>query len=313
MSWPRLGAVATGLLSFLVTATPAHAAAVSAQPAYVQTGAGTVTVTRTVDAASETASYAVNFTGQIGVHGWTYNGTLAGASSNSGFFALTSADVPAFSVTATPAGVTGECAGQSNTGSTVSPDLTPDYTFSCLLSKDGATPWLVQLDSVLTPNSAGAGATWTGAYVALDAETATVGSNRGLTFGDAQFQTATVGGGLQYSLQLSGQLAFGSAIYRGELQSELSAIVYLHDGVDMPPTDVSGRNGTHQVTGWCSGRPGGYAYDVFGGWTFFCTLSLDSAAPVNVTIKTAPTMQGQLCDAGATTCDTVDVGPYKGN
>src|SRR3954462_12370699 len=74
MSWRRSTGIGVAVLSVAATATVAQAAPARVRPAYVQAGAGTVTVARPPDPATGDVDYVVAITGRMGVHGWSYIG-----------------------------------------------------------------------------------------------------------------------------------------------------------------------------------------------------------------------------------------------
>lgn len=308
----RLTAAGVGIAGIALTMGVASAAPVTVTPRYAEAGAGTVSLTRTTDPATGDVDYDIVISGRIGDHGWGYTGELFGIRHATPSSFDTPTDIGSFDVTASPSGVSGRCSSYSTVGSTVSPSDPIDALFACVLSKNGSTPWLVQFQSTLLPAAAD-GSAWQGPFVETDAEATAISTTAEKSIGDVQVEERNDGGGLQYTVQFSGQVAIGSSVYTGEILSEPSGWFYLHDGEPTPTMAVAGIGGGHHVTGQCTGRAGGLDYDVSAGWDFDCSLSLDSAPSVNVSLGTTHQGDGTFCSDnsdGGLVCDIYTTGYY---
>ena len=293
----------------VVTALAAMTGVAGAGPVTVSStvNAGTVTITQTTDPVTGVADFAVSIKGVIRDHDWTYTGELSGTrqsdddSENLNY-------IDTFDVTATPAGVTGMCNSYSTSGSLANVSAPVDADLECLLSKDGSAPWLASLNSTLAPVVTDTNlTTWQGYYTQTQTTRPTL--RQSPTHGDSQVHSNGWGDGDRYSLQLSGQIAIGSALFNGELASDWSQRFYLHDGPPEPIVNVSGSNDGHTVAGPCSGYP------TSSGWAFECSLSLDSAPAVDVQFVIKDANSGTFCTGsyadGTYICDSYTTGTYS--
>ena len=308
MSMRRL--VMTGLVGAVLATTGAvvHAAPVTISPQAVKVGQGNVTIVRVTDDPIN-FDYTVTFEGSIADHGWTFSGTMSGGSHQTDRLSVYPWTIPIFTVTSSDASLSGTCAGHP--GNSVDSRSTPvvavpqetaipQEQFDCELSHNGSTPWWMHIDSLLPTNvTAGQQTTLSGSYGALDVEPTLVGGDQTGTHGDYQLVSPTYyNDSTQYfgPLRLFGQFVIGSQIYRGEL---VTTEVLPDDRSDcciaMPPLTIEGTGAGGHVTGTCAGVPDIGTNATTGvvenipGWTFTCQLALNSAAPVELTLRALET------------------------
>lgn len=297
----------TMAVGVMVTALAATTAVASAGPITVSAKleTGTVSITQTSDPAGG-VDYAVAINGPIHDHGWTYKGQLSGIRRTTESFTENLSSIGAFDVTSDPAGVTGRCATWSTLGNLVSTDAPVDTDIECVLSKDGSTPWLMGISSTLAPAVTDTnGTTWRGFYTHTETTTPSQSATPP-SHGDSQVEERSFQGGLQYTVQFSGQVAVGSSLYTGEILSDSSGWFYIHDGNPTPTVNVSGSNDGHTVSGQCTGAQSS------SGWDWDCNLSLDSAPSVDVALATTSGGSGIFCSGAGDDyeCDTYTTGNY---
>ncbi|MDQ1696091.1 MAG: hypothetical protein QOJ03_1444, partial [Frankiaceae bacterium] len=243
-------------------AAASNAAPVSVHPKSIQVSRGDVTITRTSVSDAQEVDYTVSFVGPLKVHGWSHTGALTGTSSAVIWETFTD-NIPNFDVATADRVVTGQCAGgpDNPVDDTTTVDLSDardllnrhGYSFDCVLSHDGGTPWQVIIkaqtqQSELSPDST----RFSGTYSVTDAETSVVGLDENVTYGDAQLTEYTDdGGGVQWGpLRLSGQIMIGTTRYRGDLVTDTGPYVF---GGSIPDMTVSGSANGLTVSGDCSG------------------------------------------------------------
>jgi len=246
------------------------------------------------------SDYTVHFRGPISDHGWSYSGTLTGVGTTS-VWTATMDETPILSMTSDDGTVSGNCAGNTVgtdevaqaadiANVTEAPAVTEiggevstaaiEMDFGCVLSRNGGTPWQISLHSTITQDTS-AGATWTGSYAETDVATPQVNVKGALTYGDVQLGWFSPSGALQYGpLRFSGQIAIGATLYRGDLVSDLNNPVTALPGGYVPPLAVSGSSNGVNVSGTCNA-----VYNAAALYDLVCTLAVDSAAPVTVSLQ----------------------------
>lgn len=298
-------------LTGLVLATSGavvQAAPISVSPQAVNVNEGTVTIVRVADD-DINFDYTVTFEGSIADHGWTFSGTMGGSSHQTDRLGVFPWFVPIFTVTSSDGSLSGTCGGhQGDELEPVSEQLvdgvpaTPilQERFDCELSRNGSTPWWIRIDSTL-PNSSTVGnqTTFSGLYRALDVEPSLVEGDKTGTHGSYQLVQPSyfnVDTQMFGPLRLFGQIVIGSQIYRGELvTTEVLPDDTSDCCVNMPPLNIEGTGEGGYVTGTCAGVPDigtnkwTGVVEYIPGWTFTCHLALNSAAPVEVTLRALET------------------------
>src|SRR3954470_11511424 len=94
----------------------------------------------------------------------------------------------------------------------------------------------------------------------------------------------------QYQLSMSGRIAIGSDVYRGDLVSETSP--WQDTNAEIPKLRMRGNTDGHWVRGVCYGEWGGPFAGTLGGYALTCNLGLDGAPWQKVHLDLADTDGG---------------------
>jgi hypothetical protein len=207
-------------------------------------------------------TYDITLTGSFAVHDWTYSGRLRGESQSATFNASLG-EIEPFTLDSDDGTVHGDCGGSRTEDevTAVNPTATNagDFTFDCVFTRNGGTPWQIVLRAQTVLSGASTSnlivtESYTGVFDASEVDSAFTDDGTQQTYGDVQFAESwdRYDGDRCGPLRLSGRLQIGSVAYTGDLVSEVTDFFF---AASCPPLTITGSSNGVDVTGTCQPVP----------------------------------------------------------